>query len=325
MHHNTMFVSQPPTCALLCGIDAHSVLVFRQVARTGSMTAAAAELGWTQPAVSQHVKRLERALRTPLLLRSGRSTRLTEAGQILARHADGIVASLDAAEREVADLVGRRTGQVRLQAFPSVSATLVPAALALLAARHPGIGARSVEALPPQAEAAVRSGTCDLALTFSYEPDATYEGLHVVPLLSTPICAVLPPEHPFAGRDELALAVLADEPWIAGCAVCRSHLVHAAAAAGFVPDVRHATDDYLVAQGLVAAGLGVTLLPATSLAAVRHPRVAVIPVRDEQFHVHVIIRPETIAVPAVTALLDALRASTNAAVPTLRCRPSDQQ
>jgi DNA-binding transcriptional LysR family regulator len=271
-------------------MDAHSVLVFRQVARTGSMTAAAAALGWTQPAVSQHVRRLERALGTALLLRHGRTTRLTEAGEVLARHAESVAASLAVAEREVADLVGRRAGRVRLHAFSSALATLVPAALALLAARHPGIDARTIEALPPQAEAAVRDGTCDLALVFGYDAEPAHADLDVVPLRTEPLYAVLPAGHPLAGCDEVTVARLA-------------------AAAGFTLDVRHTTDDYLVAQGLVAAGLGVTLLPAPSLAAVRHPGVVAVPLRGERFHVRVLVRPQTARVPAVQALLEALRAA----------------
>jgi DNA-binding transcriptional LysR family regulator len=290
-------------------MDAHSVLVFRQVARTGSMTAAAAALGWTQPAVSQHVRRLERALGTALLLRHGRTTRLTEAGEVLARHAESVAASLAVAEREVADLVGRRAGRVRLHAFSSALATLVPAALALLAARHPGIDARTIEALPPQAEAAVRDGTCDLALVFGYDAEPAHDDLDVVPLRTEPLYAVLPAGHPLAGCDEVTVARLAGEAWIAGCETCRAHHARLAAAAGFTLDVRHTTDDYLVAQGLVAAGLGVTLLPAPSLAAVRHPGVVAVPLRGERFHVRVLVRPQTARVPAVQALLEALRAA----------------
>lgn len=288
-------------------VDADSVLIFGQVARAGSMTAAARQLGWTQPAVSQHVRRLERELGTPLLLRTGRSSSLTEAGRVLARHADGVAASLHAAEREIADLVGRRTGRVLLQAFPSAAATLVPAALAALAAAHPGLDARLQEALPPAAEQAVRDGTTDLAVAFSYD-DSEPDDLLVVPLLVEPVYAVLPAGHPLADRDEITLEQLAGQPWVAGCQRCRSHLVAATARAGFSPDVRHSTDDYLVAQGLVAAGLGVTLLPARALTAVRHPDIVTIPVPDLTFHVHVLLRHQSSNVPAVAALLHALRA-----------------
>lgn len=284
------------------------MLVFREVARTGSMTAAAQALHWTQPAVSQHVKRLERALGTPLLLRSGRTTQLTEAGEVVARHAERVAAAMDAAAREVADLTGRRAGRVRLQAFPSASATLVPAALALLAERHPGLEPTTAEALPPAAEQAVRRGECDVAIVSSYDDDGTpdYPDLHVVPLLVEPVHAVVPHDSPVATKATVPLDALADSTWIAGCETCRGHLVRAAAAEGFVPDIRHATDDYLVAQGLVAAGLGVTLLPLRALAAVRHPGVAAVPVTGQAFRVSALARPATAEVPAVQALLDVL-------------------
>ena len=142
---------------------------------------------------------------------------------------------------------------------------------------------------------------------FSYQ-QTSYEDLLAIPLLVEPVHAVLPVGHELAGRAEITLDLLAGRPWIAGCQVCRAHLVAAAARSGFVPDVRHATDDYLVAQGLVAAGLGVTLLPARALAAVRHSRVLVVPVRDERFHVQVLLRAESARVPAVEALLRALTA-----------------
>jgi len=156
---------------------------------------------------------------------------------------------------------------VRLQAFPSASATLVPSALALLAARHPGLEPVTTEALPPQAEQAVRSRDCDTAVVSTYDDDGrtSYADLHVVPLLVEPVYAVVPHGSRLARRRTITLDLLAEQTWIAGCEMCRGHLVRSAAAAGFAPDIRHATDDYLVAQGLVAAGLGVTLLPARAL------------------------------------------------------------
>lgn len=284
------------------------MLVFRQVARTGSMTAAAQALSWTQPAVSQHVRRLERSLGTPLLLRSGRTTRLSEAGEVVARHAERIAAAMDAAQREVADLTGRRSGRVRLQAFPSASATLVPAALALLAERHPGLEPVTSEALPPAGEQAVRSGDCDVAVVSTYDDEGPteYADLHVVPLLVEPVFAVLPATSALAGRRTIRLEQLSEQTWIAGCEMCRGHLVRVAAAAGFAPDIRHATDDYLVAQGLVAAELGVTLLPARALSAVRHPGIAAVAVAGQHFRVSALARPETAEVPAVAALLEVL-------------------
>ena len=104
----------------------------KAIADEGSFTSAANALGFTQPAISQMVRRLEQRTGTVLVERYGRQVRLTEAGQVLARHAVGVLAALDAAEEEITAIAGLRAGRVRLQAFPSSSATLVPKR-----ARHP--------------------------------------------------------------------------------------------------------------------------------------------------------------------------------------------
>lgn len=107
-------------------IDAAGLRVMRAIAEEGSFTAAALALGYSQPAVSQMVKRLEQRTGTVLVEKVGRSVRLTEAGAVLARHATPVLAALDAAEEEVAAIAGLRSGRVRLMAFPSSSVTLVP-------------------------------------------------------------------------------------------------------------------------------------------------------------------------------------------------------
>ncbi|MGL4176949.1 MAG: LysR family transcriptional regulator [Dermatophilaceae bacterium] len=326
-------------------LEPQSVLVFRQVARLGSMTAAARELGWTQPAISQHVKRLERQLGTPLLLRSGRSTRLTEAGQVLAMHADRLAAVLDMAEREVAHLVDRSTGRVRLHGFPSALATIVPGALSLLAQEHPGIEVQTTEALPLSADEAVRSGETDIAVLFRYETvqahrrhvsEQGHPGSHqerrsidgrddrrpghgvrrvergsddllTVPLLREHVYVVLPRGDPLGARPEVPLSALSDRAWVAGCTTCRQHLVASALAVGFQPQVQHETDDYLVTQSLVAAGLGVALLPARALAASRHPGVDTAPVADKLFAVDAVLHRDASRVPSAAAVLAALK------------------
>ena len=126
-------------------------------------------LGYSQPAISQMVRRLEQRTGTVLVERVGRNVRLTEAGQVLARHAVGVLSALDAAEEEVAAIAGLRAGRVRLMAFPSSSATLVPRALALVKKRFPEVKVTFTEAEPPESLAALRAGECDLAVAFAYE------------------------------------------------------------------------------------------------------------------------------------------------------------
>ncbi len=324
-------------------LDPRRLLVFRLVAHQGSLTGAARALGWTQPAVSQHVQRLERELGLPLVRRVARGVVLTEPGVVLLRHADALAASLTAAGRAMDDLTGLRSGRVRLAAFPSASATLVAAALARSAAAHPGLDVRLVEVEPPQAVTLLARGEVDLAIVFEYpdvpadvdllgngEGPGSQGHLVRVPLLDDPVRLVLPPGHAASGpvvvpgTDEgedggVALAELAGERWIAGCLRCRQHLLASAAREGFVPDVRHSTDDYVVVQALVAAGLAVATLPALALAASRRPDVVVRPILDHPTRsVSVLVTADGQGVPAVAAVLEQLRCAAADSTPKAR-------
>lgn len=288
----------------------------RAISDHGSFTAAAQALGYTQPAVSQMVRRLERRSGTVLVERNGRRVRLTEAGEVLARHAVTVLAALDNAESEVAALAGLQAGRVRLMAFPSSSATLVPRALAKVKAAHPGITVQFSEAEPPESLAALRAGTCDLAVAFTYDgTDAgrgedDLAGLVVSDVLDDPVLVALPRGHRLAGRDVVDLADLGGEPWIAGCPRCRGHLLALSQQAGFTPDVRFETEDYVAVLGLVAAGLGVALVAQLILASVGHPDVITRPVEPASRRaVQVVTTPDLRRVPAVRATLDALCAS----------------
>lgn len=287
------------------------MLVFREVARAGSLAGAARALGWTQPAVSQQVRRLERELSVALVVRLARGVDLTEAGETLLRHADAVAARVAAAGEEIAALADLRAGRVRLAAFPSASATLVPAALAGLRERHPQVDVRLTEVEPPDGLARLHAGEDDLAVVFGFAEEPGGEtDLTEVALLDDPLLAVLPRTHPAARADGVALDELAGERWIAGCERCRSHLLARAAAAGFVPDVHHSTDDYVVVQHLVEAGLGVALLPGLALRATRLPGVAVVALPAEPPRaVSAVVRHGSTVVPAVSATLAALMAA----------------
>jgi DNA-binding transcriptional LysR family regulator len=282
------------------GLDPRALLVFREVGRLGSMTAAAEALGWTQPAVSQHVRRLERRLGLPLVVREGRGTSLTDAGAALVRRADALALALRDAEHDMVDRASLRSGRVRMTAFPSASARLVAAAIRGLTEEYPGVDVRLDQLEPPEAQAALDRGECDVAVVFDHEDDAL-PGPDAVPLLEDPLLLVLPAGHRLAGAPRLTLADLAGDAWVAGCPRCRSHLTRRADRAGFVPDVRHSTDDYVVVQALVAAGLAVALLPALALAAHRHPGVVAVPVDLPPRRVGALTRPATRAAPAVAA------------------------
>jgi molybdate transport repressor ModE-like protein len=326
---------------MLVMLDVRRLMVLRAVAREGSLSAAARQLGYTQPAVTHHLRRLEREAGTAVITRAGRGVRLTEAGQALVAHADALAARLALAEEEVAALAGLRGGTARLAAFPSANATLVPTALALLRGRHPGITVSLIEAEPPEALALLRQGDCDLALSFSYRPyrtsgtgaaggggtrgagyvaaghgaahdgDGPQEGgaagLERVPLLSDRLHAVLPRGHRLAGAPAVRLAQLAGETWIAGCERCRGNLLLACAAAGFAPAIALATDDYIAVQRLVGAGLGVALLPGLVATTLTLPEVAVLPLDPPPCRDVAALLPAGSRPPAVAALLAALQ------------------
>jgi molybdate transport repressor ModE-like protein len=292
-------------------LDVRRMQMLRAVAREGSVSAAARALGYSQPAVSHHIARLEEEVGTALITRLGRGVRLTDAGLTLVEHTDAVLMRLTAAEEDVAAIAGLRAGRVRLVTFPSGSATLMAGALTRLRAAHPGVDVSFEEAEPQDAIPQLRSGDADLVLGFSYAAIDGRNGrdLETVPLLHDPSHAILHPDHAAAAAEPpLALERLAGDTWIAGCERCRGHLLHLTQAAGFTPDIAYATDDYVTVQSLVAAELGVTLQPALALVAARRDDVAVRPLAGDPVRtVEVVMSAAERRPPAVLAMLAALR------------------
>ncbi|MGW0603014.1 LysR family transcriptional regulator [Streptomyces sp. NPDC002644] len=291
-------------------IEARHLRVLRAVAATGSFSAAARELGCTQPAVSQQMKALESSAGTPLIVRAGRGMRLTQAGEALVRHAAGILAGLTAAEEEVAAIAGLRAGRVRLVSFPSGSSTLVPTALAALRAEHPGTQVSLEEAEPPRSVEMLRAGDCDVALAFRYAAASgsaeseEWDDLVVRPLLSDRLVGLVPEGHRLASAESVGIGELAGEPWIAGCPRCRGQLVQVCAEAGFTPRIDFATDDYPAVAGLVGAGLGVAVLPRLAVESVRGRGVREVRVEPAvRREIVALTLPDLEQVPAVAATL----------------------
>ena len=271
-----MLIMASQTTPALAGrvFDATQLLIFDAVARHASMSGAARDLGYTQPAISHAIRRLERDVGAALVTRGTRGVLLTEAGERLAAHAQVVLTVMRAARRELDDLATAATGRVRLAAFPSAAAMLVPPLLARLRERRPGLEVEVVHADPDEALALVRGGGADVAMAFTYPDQTPTPGIATRTLFDDEVCAVVSVTDA-AATGPLDLSRLAARPWIAGCPRCRSHLVELCDRAGFTPRIMHATDDYVAAQALVAAGLGVTLLPALALAAYRNPGVTV--------------------------------------------------
>ena len=250
-------------------LDVKRIKVFREVANQGSFSAAAESLSFTQSAVSQQVAALERETGTKLLDRTPRGVRPTESGRALLAHADAILARLECAEDELAELAGLRGGRLRLASFQSAGATLMPQAVAAFHERHPKVELGMVEAEPAEAVERLRSGDIDIALVYDFEPLPGSLGpdLELTHLLDDTYDAVVACDHPLAGRRRLKLAQMADEPWIASterCG-CRQITDRACLDAGFEARVAFEADETMSAMALVAAGVGVTIFPRLAL------------------------------------------------------------
>ncbi len=253
----------------LGAIDSTEMRILHALATTGSLTAAAASLGLSQPAVSQRIKRVETRLAVPLIERQGRGIRLTTAGNILADHARTVVAEIDAALAAIDDLRGERGGTLRLVGFPSASATIVPAVMRRLAEEAPEVSLQYREAEPPAAIAMLRDGEVDCALVFDYEGAAERPaGSVFTPLWREPMSLVVS-EQRAAGLTAADLSDYAGDHWIAGCEKCRGHLLAAAAESGFEPEIIQETDNVPAMLAMAAAGGAVALVPGLGLAAAR--------------------------------------------------------
>lgn len=297
--------------------DSRHIKTFHEVVSSGSYSAAARALGYTQPAITQQMKALERSVGVPLFTRAGRGLRLTEAGEALARHAEVILGSLSAAQQQLSALSRLRAGRVRICAFPSANATLIPPAMARLLADHPGVRVELLEAEPPESVQRLLRGECDIALSFTYpgtpgapgSPVETPPELVEIPLMEDQLTVLLPVGHQLARRHAVRLCDLAEERWIAGCPRCRANLLQVCAEEGFAPDVVFTTDDNLAVQSLVAAGVGIALMPALVLSFLSHRKVTGRLVEPHlRRRVCAYVLREHLRVPATALVLDELRA-----------------
>jgi molybdate transport repressor ModE-like protein len=306
-------------------LDSQTLRVISAIAEYGSITRAAAVLGFSQPAVSQQLRRVESRIGMPLVTRAGRGIRLTDAGEVLARHAGVVLDAHDEAAGELSDLSGLRSGQVRLSAFPSASSTIVPHLIQAMAAEHAGVQFTYLEAEPPAAVASVRDGVSDLAIAFHYPADRSdpfeesAEGLVVHRLVRDDLLVLVPEghrvlrdpsSHSDAGFPSIDLAELRAENWIAGCPRCRSHLLDSCARSGFAPTISFETDNFVAVMSMVAAGLGVALLPSLAREASPIPPGVVARPSTGGDHrmIVAVTRPGADQIPAVGETLRLLRA-----------------
>jgi DNA-binding transcriptional LysR family regulator len=242
-------------------LDPRRLLTFREVARQASFSRAAEALAVSQPAVSQQVGALERELGTALLVRGRAGTVPTPAGELLLAHAHALAARLELADTQMEALVAAERRALRLGAFPSALATIVPAAIAAARAQEPELEVAVEEGTIEELAQAVQAGRLDAAVCFqdAAAPRREYDGLQRTDLAEEPMLALLPADHRLAEREEIALRELADEPWMAPSP--DGLLVQACRAAGFEPRLIILTRDPLALRAIAAAGLAVSLTP----------------------------------------------------------------
>ena len=281
--------------------------VFREVAERGTLTAAASALGYTQSAVSRQVAALEQVTGATLLERRRDGVRLTAAGHVVLRRAVAVLAELDAAVRELAGLPAEG-GTVRLGWFASAGAVLLPRAIAALRRTHPAITVTTREGSTPALVRALRAGSLDLALLASAPPfrpfDTETPPLRMMTLTERSLSVAVPTTHPLAGHTSVSVADLRGQRWVASPAAGEMGVWPSLDER---PTVAHTARDWLAKLNLVAAGGGLTTVPA-SLAAAAPAGVRVLRVEDsgEQRRVVLARLPQPLS-SAAAELTEALR------------------
>ena len=280
-------------------LDIVRLRILAAIAAHGSVTKAAKQLNYSQPAVSHHLARLEAETGARLVQRVGRGIRLTPEGQHLARRAAEIVGRVDTTAVELAAMVGLRTGRVRVAGFQSALAALVPHAAATLRRDHPGIELHLIDAHPRVALDLLRDGAVDAAVVFRYD-DTTPDDIRTTHLFDDPMYLLsLEPGQ--------ALEDHRDSAWIAGCEHCRREFVDACDRAGFTPRIAYTSDDVIVEQALVAAGMGVTTMPGLALRTHRAAGIEATALPDFRRRVYLAAYGDPPDPPATAAFTTALR------------------
>jgi DNA-binding transcriptional LysR family regulator len=257
--------------------------VLREVAAQGSFTAAARTLGYTQSAVSRQIAALELAAGTPLFERAARGVRLTEAGDSLLQRARTVLDELDAAQRELAGLAELETGRLGVGAFPTAMAGLVPRALAGFRADRPTVRIGLREGVTSSQVKRLISGVIDVAVigTLPGARETVDQRIALEHLIDDPLLLAVAREHPLARRRSVEIDDVADENWIAGSPKASDTMIGAWQWAEWRPRVALIAKEWTAKLGLVAAGLGVTLVPGLAAGAVRRD-VALVRIRSER-------------------------------------------
>lgn len=297
-------------------LDQQRLRVLATFAELGTVTATAGALHMSQSTVSHHLQRLQVESGAVLLTRIGRSLQLTAEGRLAAQRGANVLADIDRLERDLRAMTDLAAGTVRLVAFPSAVPTMLPPLLERLARGASGLRLELIDAEPPEAADLLRSGQGDVAVSFRYPDDEPEGDLTVIDIGVDPLHLVTrrevgdqtPALAPAQAPIELeALAAYEQAQWLAGCPRCRTHLVSVCRDLGFVPTLGYTSDDYVAVQSLVAAGLGVTMLPGLALWAFHHPGVSASPVASRARIIQASTRGQPPHTPAIAFVLTNLR------------------
>ena len=301
-------------------LDLHRLRLLREVHARGTLNAVATALGYTTSAISQQLAVLEREAGTPLLERVGRNVRVTAAGEVLVRHAGLLLDGVEAAEAELAAVAaGRLAGVVRVAAFQSAFLRIVAPTIRALAASNPDIRIEATEAEVEDSMPALRLQHLDVVVGDEYEdqPRPVHPELRREPVLSEQIKVVLPADHPEAAAPRASLGRLADLPWAAcqpGTGHHQMQLRVARQLGGFEPDVRHASDDFLILLDLVRTTGAGALLPDLVVASAPDG-VAVRPFTEGAVGREVFLLTRRSRTPTVAAVAAALHETARRALP----------
>jgi DNA-binding transcriptional LysR family regulator len=249
-------------------MQVESLEMFRTVARHGSVTAAARALGYTQSALSRQISVLEKQAGAVLFERRPRGVTLTDAGRCLLPHAEAVLDRLATARGEIAAVQGLGGGRVRVGAFPTAVAALVPRAVAAFRRAYPEIGVGLVEGRTPDLLDRLLAGDADVAVV-SAPPDRPLDGhrLEIDHLLDERLLVAVPSGHRLARRRTVRAAELSGESFIAGSATAEETLLRATLPAGFRPRIDIVAAEWTGKLGCVAAGLGIALVPELAVRA----------------------------------------------------------
>jgi DNA-binding transcriptional LysR family regulator len=293
-------------------LDPRRLALLREVVRHGSFSRAAQALYLTQPSVSRQVAKLEREAGVRLLERSPAGLRLTDAGRVALERAEAIAGHLAAAEAELEAIATLGAGRLRLSAFPTAAATLVLDAIRLFRRRHPGVELSFVEAGTRAGIERLRAGEVDLALAFrerGHAAPSSWEGLDADHLLVDPLWVAVAKKHRLAEKEAIRLRDLSDDGWIQAVQAGPSGITYRAClAAGFEPRIVALSDHAPITQGLVAAGVGVTLISSLSVPQARKD-IVIRPLKPSgpERDVVAVSLPGSLRPPAITAMVEILR------------------